>query len=418
MSAQTLPSSATSAGTKQRLASLDQFRGYTVMGMLLVNYFGSFWVCPQIWKHSHDYCSYADTIMPQFLFAVGFSLRLTIGRKLQTQGHDAATYWRVVRRLLGLVLVSLVIYDVGPRAQEWAQLTQKSWVEIFGEPLKRNWFQTLMHIAVTSLWIVPVIGAGARVRLLWMIGSAIAHVLLSYQFNFTWCNTAPNAIDGGPLGFLTWCVPALLGTFACDWFVDGLAAGKSVGGTVAKAVLVSLLVMGIGYLLSCGTRLYDIAAEDVAANHTVKLAPDPVWPSAERISAKRAQAQGEAAAWLAEMPFVQAPDSDFRKWNYWMMSQRAGTLSYTTFCAGLSLLVFVLFYLACDLSGRQWSVFRTFGTNALLAYVLHSMVSSAIKPFFPKDSPEWYAYLSLLLFFLINWIILRSVEKQGVYLRV
>lgn len=102
----------------ERLASLDQFRGYTVVGMLLVNYFGNYKVCPQVLKHTHDYCSYADTIMPQFLFAVGFALRLSFGRRMQNQfSFDA--YSRMIRRLLGLVLISLVVYQVAPRAANW-----------------------------------------------------------------------------------------------------------------------------------------------------------------------------------------------------------------------------------------------------------------------------------------------------------
>ena len=80
-----------------------------------------------------------------------------------------------------------------------------------------------MHIAVTSLWILPVIRAGIGIRVLWMIGSAAAHVALSYWFNFEWVNSSPNGIDGGPLGFLTWTIPAIVGTLACD----ALAAAES-----------------------------------------------------------------------------------------------------------------------------------------------------------------------------------------------
>ncbi len=40
MSAQQLESNAPAKA--ERLASLDQFRGYTVVGMLLVNYFGGY----------------------------------------------------------------------------------------------------------------------------------------------------------------------------------------------------------------------------------------------------------------------------------------------------------------------------------------------------------------------------------------
>ena len=68
---------------KNRIASLDQFRGYTVAGMLLVNFIGGFREVGAIWKHHNTYCSYADTIMPQFFFAVGFAMRLTFLRRLK-----------------------------------------------------------------------------------------------------------------------------------------------------------------------------------------------------------------------------------------------------------------------------------------------------------------------------------------------
>lgn len=409
------------SGNRRRLASLDQFRGYTVVGMLLVNYLGGYEVCPQVWKHSHDYCSYADTIMPQFLFAVGFALRLTVGRKLQSQGQDAATYLRIVRRLLGLVLVSLVVYNVQLKVEHWETLRSMGWSAL-AEPLKRTWFQTLMHIAVTSLWILPVISAKLPTRLAWMIASGLLHVLLSYQFNFVWCHTEPRAIDGGPLGFLTWCIPALLGSMACDWFVDGIATGHRAAPTIVKALAVSFVFMMLGYCLSCGTRLYDVpvgdqlASQEVASLVSTKLAPDPVWPSSVRIRSKLAL--GNSTSWLAEPPLVKPPGPEFRQWNYWMMSQRAATVAYPTFCAGFGLLVFILFYLACDVGGYQWSVFRTFGTNALVAYVLHDMVSNAVQPFFPKDSPVWFATTGLILFFVVNWIIVRALEKQNIFLRV
>jgi predicted acyltransferase len=399
-----------------RITSLDQFRGYTVVGMLLVNYFGGFAVCPQVLKHTHDYCSYADTIMPQFLFAVGFALRLTFGRRMQTQG-SAAAYGRMIRRLLGLVLVAIVVYHVGPRAANWEKFTSGGvWETLYRalyEPMKRGWFQTLMHIAVTSLWILPVVHCRASTRIWWMIGSAILHVVLSYWFNFVWVNTDPNGIDGGPLGFLTWAVPAIVGTLACDVFVQPRTSMKLTQ-TLTGVFAASLLLMLVGYGISCGTRMYDVPAENVESLKKVKLARDPVVPRWQRIQSK----EGPIGDWLAEPPFVKPPTSEYRKWNYWMMSQRGGTLSYLVFSAGFSLFVFLLFYVVCDLAGLQLPFFRTFGTNALIAYILHSMVSGAIQPFVPKDSPAWYAYSALALFFFINWLFIRQLEKQNIYFRV
>jgi len=378
--------------------------------MLLVNFLGSFAACPRLLKHSHDYFTYADTIMPQFLFAVGFAFRLTFGRRAELEG-TASAYGRVVRRMLGLVLVSLVVYTVGPRAATWQKLTEMGLWEILHEPLKRNWFQTLMHIAVTGLWLVPVIRAGAAARVAWMVASAAAHVGLSSWFNFAWVNTSPMAIDGGPLAFLTWIIPATVGTLACD-AVTADAAGPKLRRMLAWAAALML----VGYLFSCGTRFYDVPAERIESLRGRKLAERPVWPGQDAIEAKLRA--GKVTALLAEPPFVAPPNAEARKLNYWMMSQRAGTVSYLMFASGFSLALYVLFFVACDLYGLELAFFRTFGTNALLAYIVHDLVDAAVSPFIPQDAPGWYVTAGVLLFFAITWMFIRHFEKRGVYLRV
>lgn len=402
----------------ERLASLDQFRGYTVAGMFLVNFLGGFEACPKVLKHSHDYLSYADTIMPQFLFAVGFAMRLTIGKKRVADEMGQSMTWRMVKRLLGLVLVSLIVYSVGSRAESWEQLKELGFWGAIADPLKRSWFQTLMHIAVASLWIVPVIGASQRVRWLWLIASAALHVWLSAWFNFEWVNTNPKGIDGGPLGFLTWAIPALVGSFACDLFVGKQVPRQYFSRGVAISCMLALVFMLVGYAISCGTRLYDVDAGPGTSQANDVLAANPVWPTDSQLERKRAVAEGRISSYLAEPPFVPPPGADERKWNYWMMSQRGGTLSYLVFSAGFSLAVFVLFFWVCDVLSLRLPLFRTLGTNALLGYVLHDLVGNAVKPFVPKDSPGWYLTASFLVFFFVTWLIVRHFEKQRIFLRV
>src|SRR5437588_11946378 len=91
-----------------RIVSLDQFRGYTVAGMMLVNYVGDFAITHLVLKHHNTYFSYADTIMPAFHFAVGFALRLVLLKRIATLGRGRA-YGSVVRRGLGLILLSTVL---------------------------------------------------------------------------------------------------------------------------------------------------------------------------------------------------------------------------------------------------------------------------------------------------------------------
>ena len=81
---------------------MDQFRGYTVAGMFLVNFLGGYAAISEVLKHHSDrpYFSYADTIMPSFMFAAGFSFRLSALRRLAQIG-SAATVPEVLRPQLG-----------------------------------------------------------------------------------------------------------------------------------------------------------------------------------------------------------------------------------------------------------------------------------------------------------------------------
>ena len=107
----------------RRIRSLDQFRGYTVVGMLFVNFLGGYQVVPAVFKHHNTYCSYADTIMPQFFFAVGFAYRLTFLRRLAHGGLLAAAA-AALKRNLGLILLGFVLYHLDGHVQSWAELAK------------------------------------------------------------------------------------------------------------------------------------------------------------------------------------------------------------------------------------------------------------------------------------------------------
>ncbi len=385
-----------------RIISLDQFRGYTVAGMFLVNFIGSYAVTPINFTHKNTFFSYADTIMPQFFFAVGFAFRLTFGRREHADGLPAA-YWHAVRRFLGLALVAIVIYGAGSKGLTWDKLVSMGVWETIRGPLKGSWFQTLMHIAVTSLWILPVIRSSAAVRIAYMVASAALQVFLSYWFYFDWVHTG--CIDGGPLGFLAWTIPTMVGTLACD-----AVAGADRRPRLGSMIVWSAVLMGLGYLLSCGTTLYDVPEDQVESLAKQVRPDDAVMPSRERL-------ETHAIHW-AEPPFVPPPDTEHRKQNYWMMSQRAATLSYHTFGAGFSLDVYALFYIACDIWGFQLGVFRTLGTNALIGYILHGIVGDAVEGFVPKNAPAWYVAAGFAVYFGITYLFIRHLEKNKIYLKL
>ena len=100
------------------------------------------------------------------------------------------------------------------------------------------------------------------------------------------------------------------------------------------------------------------------------------------------------------------------------MSQRTGSVSYLTFAAGFSLAVYALFFELCDRRGWQTALFRIFGQNALVAYVIHPMVADAVKPYLPNDSPLWYLAAGFSLYFAIcvafNWYL----ERHRLFVRL
>ncbi|QVL33184.1 hypothetical protein KIH39_04500 [Telmatocola sphagniphila] len=377
-----------SQSTSNRIASLDQFRGYTVLGMFFVNFIAGFVALPAFFKHHNTYCSYADTIMPQFFFAVGFSYRLTLLRRLQTEGARAA-YGHVAWRCLGLTLLGLVVYHVGGHRDTWARLQEMTLLEFLNEGLRREPFQTLVHIAVTSLWVMPVMARSIQIRVLFALASGMAHLGLSHWFYYDFVNSDPHGIDGGPLGFLTWTIPLLAGSI-CHDIVNSSPRGRAT----ALCILLGIVVMAVGYGVS----------------------------SLGKINAALSNHSGNWQDYLAGPPFVHPPvDQNGKRIepsDLWTMSQRSGSLSYLTFAAGCSFLVYGVFVLLSDYAGLQFGLFRTLGSNALAAYILSSMVAEPIKKYAPKDSPLWYALASFGLHLAILYIFLRYLEKKRLFLKL
>jgi len=362
-----------------RIVSLDQFRGYTVLGMFLVNFVGSYAAIKAslpLLAHHHTYCSYADTIMPQFFFAVGFAYRLTFLRRWERDGPRAA-WAHAIRRNLGLLLLGFVIHHLDGKYNSWAKLRELGLGGFLQTAFQRSFFQTLTHIGVTSLWVLPVIAARPAIRILYALFSAILFHYLSAEWGYyEWVLKRPG-IDGGPLGFLTWTIPLLVGSLAYDAMTEGKPA-------VLRFVFWGAMLCLLGYALSCLGRVpTDLAGSD--------------W-----------------RALLVEPPFV--PPAE--KVNIWTMSQRAGSVSYLTFGAGFSLVVFALFALACDRGPVRIGLFRTLGTNALAGYIIHDLVNGAIKPLVPSDSPLWYVFTGCGLSLMICYLFLRYLEKRALFLKL
>lgn len=108
-----------SAGTRERLASLDVFRGATVAGMLLVNNPGT-WsaIYPPLGHATWHGWTPTDLIFPFFLFIVGITTQLSLGARRERGDDESAIRRQILRRgaliiLFGLLLSGFPYYTYG-----------------------------------------------------------------------------------------------------------------------------------------------------------------------------------------------------------------------------------------------------------------------------------------------------------------
>lgn len=403
------------AGAGGRIASMDQFRGYCVLGMYLVNFLSGFAVIHPILKHNNTYFSYADSIMPAFLFAAGFSYRLTLLRRSVRDGRPAA-YRHAIVRSLALILVSLALSGIPAAAASWNQMSWATGWDFVAKLFKAELWNVLAIIGAVQLLALPVAAASAGARFLTIVIFLATHTALSYAFNYEFVYGRPNwldaywgaagtrAWDGGFFGLLMWSVPLLAGTLAYD-----ILTGNGPGGRhVRRLVAAGAALMTCGYVLSCLAMLYEVAPGTPAPARPTS----PVVPSFERLGGS------PLTSLLADPPFVAPPPPEIRPLSYWTMDKRIVTPSFILFATGFAFALYGGFVLACDLRSWRSDTLRMLGQNALAAYLLHYPVKQSVHALMPEDCPWWWCLLGLALFLAIMMLFVRYLDRHKLYLRL
>lgn len=213
----------------RRHESVDQFRGFAIISMVLVNVLGRFPVMPETFRHARfEVLSFADAVAPFFFFIVGLGFRISFCRN-QTRVGTSPALALTLKRCLSLMAIGVFVYHFNTRRIFWDALTQ---------------------IGFGGIVALPVIGKAKLYRVLLPFLYAGVILLLGQPHVFG----IPFKIESA-----SWPLMILMGSIAADWLHEG-----------QESVLRNSAIWG-GALVALGFVAYFLAPRNVAACASVYL---------------------------------------------------------------------------------------------------------------------------------------------------
>jgi predicted acyltransferase len=310
---------------RERLLSLDVFRGMTLAAMIVVNNHGDprFAYSPLEHAKWHGWTP-TDLIFPFFLFIVGMAIPYSLGRRLEREPHRTRLYSHLVIR-------SVVLFGIGIFMNGYTQFMDGgsryhlSDIRIFGA-LQRialcYFLASLIYLKIKSrgqALIVAAILALYFILLKFVPVPGMGAGILDREGN--WCQFIDLHVMAGHLASPGWESKGLLSTFPA-------LAGTLIG------------VLAGEYLRSAAPALEKVAKFFLAGNVGMVL----------------------GLVWSRWFPINQ---------NLW-------TSSLVIFMSGMAMVIFASCYYLVDLKKITWWIkpFVIFGVNPLALWVVSGDNSS------------------------------------------
>ncbi len=346
---------ATVVAPSGRIASIDIFRGLTMMVMIFVNDLSSVHGLPWWTYHAHgdwNAMTYVDMVFPFFLFIVGMSMPIAVASRLKRDPSYVALWRHILSRSISLVVLGLILANaekgdptrMGLSTAAWALLGLAGailfWMVPSRNPKHARIFLGLrivgflMLIGVFAIFRRTTHGAAAWIdfsypEILGLIGFAYFSVALLYVPTRRWL-WAPLAWFVALTAFCAVNTAHLIHLprhFLIYYWPFGGGASSSI---VMAGVVTSIIFLG---------------------KHRWQILSQKMWLAFGFGIATL------AAAWLLAPLGI----SKIRATPTWCLAS-----------VGASVLCFMLLYWVCDVKRKTgWAFFvKSAGENTLLTYLL------------------------------------------------
>lgn len=398
---------------RERLLSLDVFRGLTVAGMLLVNNPGS-------WDHIYPPLEHAawngwtptDLIFPFFLFIAGITTHISLTSRRARGDDDTAIRRQIIRR-------GLLIFLFGFLLNGFPFFT---WDAVAGHA-----DPTFLQRVADRLYHWRIMGVLQRIGLAYLCAALLANgrsvkrqviTIVALLYGYWFAMTLLPVPGGTTMGYLTLGsrsanFAAWTDRFLLDWTRFGLGNHIWVGGVVFDP---EGLMSTIPAIATC--MLGILAGRWITSKH----------PLAERVN------DLFAAGALGMMVGMM--------WNWsFPINKSNWTSSYVVFCAGMACVaIATIMWIVDARRHKRWTnFFVVYGSNPMVAFVgsgvmarciysifkvtLHGQRVSLVSGVYEKALVPWLAPVNASLVFAVTFVafwyaVLYVLHRKQIFFKV
>ncbi len=407
-----------------RLGSVDAFRTLVMLAMVFANELGHAGIgnVPG-WMHhagKADSLTFVDLISPAFLFIVGMSIPLAIGRRRE-RGKSHFVIWRhILIRTVSLMVIGILMGNMRSGGQ----------LHALG-PMSANLWYVLLMLGVILAWLSSPKSGGVK-RIIFLLCRFCGAGLLIYL--------AAIFREGDDLHWLR-----------CHWYILG-----SIGWAYLLSCLVYYLFCKqigavVGCLLMC--ILFYIGVKEGAFEkfHYFNVVSEAVFPQYYKIGDMlgTGAAASLAGVVLGMLLCKDSPLQNHRGRIIWILVFAAGlyfagfclrplygaslyagehvrTPTWSLYSSAIDCVIFAGLYLVIDVwGGQKWfKFFISAGTTVLLVYLLSFMVHPLLE-ILHIDFINGYLNSSLsgilrtvVYTFGLTWFSMFLAKRCGVVLRL
>ncbi len=362
------------APKKERLVSLDVFRGITIAGMILVNHPGSW---GQIYKplgHAEwNGWTPTDLIFPFFLFIVGVAMTFSFDRRIAKGQSRMRLFEHVARRAIILVMLGLTMYGfpdiqlIGPFVLVivglWFLFAHEPPFGMGTTPRERN-FKIIAWTLLIAALVYFIVDFRHFQETNLRVPGVLQRIGVAYFF------ASVVVLTCGLRGRIFWTAALILGYWAIIRLIPAPAGVELPAERQAHLLneWIDVKLLG-GHIYRERPDPEGILSTLPAIATTLAGVLTGMWLHSNRSPVERLTGLFVAANAAMVVGLCMDP--------FFPINKKIWSSSYVVFTAGLGLHFLAMCYWLIDIKGWQkWSKpFVVFGTNAILVFFAAHLTS-------------------------------------------